>query len=86
MRFTINFIVHVRKVNDMTLPLFEKSSQGVENRPMRSNPWLFPQTVSRLLLLCLTICGLPRPKTFQQNGGLTAGHRIKPNNILVSSS
>ena len=53
----------------------EKTSPLVEKRRRKcSNLWFLPQTVSRLLLLCLTICGFPRPKIFQQNGGVTGGH------------
>ena len=71
----------------MTLPLFEKSSQLVEkSRPMSSNLWFLPQTVSRLLLLCRIISGLPMPKIFQQNGIVTGGHRIKTIKQPVSSS
>ena len=65
--------------NDMILPLHEKSFRLVEkSHPMNSNLWFLQQTVSRLLLLCRPICWLPRFKLFQQNGGVTGGHRMKP--------
>ena len=48
MRFSNNLKVHASNVNEMTIPLPEKSSQLVEkSRPMSSNLWFLPQTESR---------------------------------------
>ena len=88
MRFSNNFKFHVRNVNDMRQPLTKIFPTSWKKSPNEFQFLFNPQTESCLLLLCLTICALPRPKIFRQNSGVTEaeGHRIKPIRQLVSSS